>query len=351
MPRKGSSEPAPVAADAQLVVVSPDQQITSILPGGSADDTDPFVDALEHVLSPDTKRVYKNVYISFARFLLKRVSAPIPENNDATMRAALRYFPQITSTVIRGYRQSLLDLDRSSSTVAVHLAAISTLFNLMIGRGVLQTNPADTRWVRRPRIVIKTPRHALEPDQLLQLLDTTEEDTTIWGVRDLAIVTLLLYTGLRRREVAEATCEKLTKVRGIPVLTALTKGDKTREVEIIEPAWGILMEWAEAADIKQGPIFRPLSPGGAVLEHHLSRDTIYRIVRLRAAAAGLPQVTPHTLRHTHITLALRGGAKLEDVQLWVGHADPKTTAGYYHPEEFVGQSPARLIELNWSRKR
>jgi integrase len=134
------------------------------------------------------------------------------------------------------------------------------------------------------------------------------------------------------------------------VLSLKTKGDKTRQVEIIEPAWGLLLAWADAASITEGPIFRPLSPSHSVQERRMSPDTVYRTISLRSKEAKLPRISPHTLRHTHITLALRGGAKLEDVQLWVGHSDPKTTAGYYHAEEFIGNSPARLIDLGWKPK-
>ncbi len=44
---------------------------------------------------------------------------------------------------------------------------------------------------------------------------------------------------------------------------------------------------------------------------------------------GLPNVSPHDLRHTAATLALEGGADLKQVQQLLGHKDPSTTMAFY----------------------
>jgi integrase/recombinase XerD len=51
---------------------------------------------------------------------------------------------------------------------------------------------------------------------------------------------------------------------------------------------------------------------------------------MRAVPAHLPsrEVSPHSLRHTFITLALEAGASLRRVQYAAGHADPRTTERY-----------------------
>lgn len=40
------------------------------------------------------------------------------------------------------------------------------------------------------------------------------------------------------------------------------------------------------------------------------------------------RITPHSLRHSAITLALDAGVGLRDVQDFARHTDPKTTRGY-----------------------
>jgi len=52
------------------------------------------------------------------------------------------------------------------------------------------------------------------------------------------------------------------------------------------------------------------------------------IRRLTRAAAITKQISPHSLRHTAVTLALDAGVPLRDVQDMAGHADPRTTRRY-----------------------
>jgi integrase len=54
---------------------------------------------------------------------------------------------------------------------------------------------------------------------------------------------------------------------------------------------------------------------------------VQQIVEDRGKAIGL-KLTPHGLRASFITLALEGGAKLQQAQYAAGHADPRTTERY-----------------------
>jgi integrase/recombinase XerD len=69
-------------------------------------------------------------------------------------------------------------------------------------------------------------------------------------------------------------------------------------------------------------------------------------VRRLARAAGIPswaQLSPHSLRHTAITLALDAGASLHDVQDYAGHADTRTTRRYDHSRDSLGRSPTDTL--------
>jgi integrase/recombinase XerD len=59
---------------------------------------------------------------------------------------------------------------------------------------------------------------------------------------------------------------------------------------------------------------------------HLTRSGAARIVRRVARGAGVEAaISPHSLRHTFVTLALEAGVPLHVVQDGAGHADPRTT--------------------------
>ena len=76
-----------------------------------------------------------------------------------------------------------------------------------------------------------------------------------------------------------------------------------------------------------------VGPGG----RPLTRQAVWKLVRRRALAAGVPErVSPHTMRHTFATHLLTGGADLRVVQTLLGHADVATTQIYTHV------APARL---------
>ena len=58
-------------------------------------------------------------------------------------------------------------------------------------------------------------------------------------------------------------------------------------------------------------------------------------------------LSPHSLRHTAGTLALRGGSDLREVQDFLGHSDPKTTPIYTHVLNSQENNPAANIDINF----
>jgi integrase len=73
---------------------------------------------------------------------------------------------------------------------------------------------------------------------------------------------------------------------------------------------------------------------------------LWELVRRVAKAAGLEcwaVLSPHSLRHTAITLALDAGATLRDVQDFSRHKDPRTTRRYDHTRQNFDRSPAYTL--------
>lgn len=69
-------------------------------------------------------------------------------------------------------------------------------------------------------------------------------------------------------------------------------------------------------------------------------------MRRLARAAGIEQwaaLSPHSLRHTAITLALDAGVALRDVQDFSGHADPRTTRRYDHARASLDRHAAYTL--------
>jgi integrase/recombinase XerD len=78
----------------------------------------------------------------------------------------------------------------------------------------------------------------------------------------------------------------------------------------------------------------------------LAEKAVWKIVARRVSAAGITEnITPHSTRHTFITLALDAGAPLHKVQVAAGHADPRTTERYWRTKQNLDDNAVDYVRL------
>lgn len=134
---------------------------------------------------------------------------------------------QVARSHVLAWRHHLQAQDLSPSTQRRKLAALSSLLEHLVDEQLIPTNPA--RGVRRPRLEThegKTP--ALSLEQAQALLDAPDANT-LKGVRDRAILAVMLLGGLRRAEVVALRVRDFDCQRaGVSHLRVLGKGGKTR---------------------------------------------------------------------------------------------------------------------------
>ena len=114
------------------------------------------------------------------------------------------------------------------------------------------------------------------------------------------------------------------------------KRDKIRYLPVNPNSQRLIAAYLEAAghaDDKGGPLFRPVRNNVTkTLRKHLHPDSIYRLVKAYAKAAGLESEVEgrwvHLARATAITNALDNDADIAKVQEWAGHANISTTRLY-----------------------
>ena len=75
-------------------------------------------------------------------------------------------------------------------------------------------------------------------------------------------------------------------------------------------------------------------------DNPIDQPYLYRLVKRVARAASVPEVSPHGIRHSVITLLLDRGHPLHVVQDFAGHADPRTTRRYDRARESLDRTPA-----------
>lgn len=178
----------------------------------------------------------------------------------------------------------------------------------------------------------ETTHRALDKKEAAALLGAIDR-TTAKGKRDYALLLLLIRTGLRRAEAAGLTIGDLSTEGGHYIATIRHgKGNKRRVVKLPPVVREAIEVYLKATETRQGgrnaPLFVRFSKGDKPKNTGLDGRDIERIVEGYAAACGLERLTPHGLRASFVTLALEGGARLQQVQYAVGHADPRTTERY-----------------------
>ncbi|MFG1655676.1 tyrosine-type recombinase/integrase [Micromonospora chersina] len=155
-----------------------------------------------------------------------------------------------------------------------------------------------------------------------------DDESEAMLLRDRLLLELLYATGVRISEACGLDVTDVDQARR--VVRVLGKGGRERAVPYGVPAQRALDAWLAHG---RPALVAPRSGGALLLGARggrLNPTTARRIVSGYAAAAGLPPVTPHGLRHSAATHLLEGGADLRAVQELLGHSSLASTQIYTH---------------------
>jgi integrase len=115
------------------------------------------------------------------------------------------------------------------------------------------------------------------------------------------------------------------------------KGGKRHEVPAHHNAEAYMDAYLEAATIseeKRSPLFRSVDRRRRLTEAPMARTDVFRMIKRRAKAAGLPStISCHTFRATGITAYLDNGGTIENAQTIAAHESPRTTKLYDHTSD------------------
>jgi integrase/recombinase XerC len=258
--------------------------------------------------SPLTVRSYRSDMVLF--------TAWFAEENGHAFTAA-----KLTSTDLRQYKRHRAAERSSPNTINRKLATLSAFLQWAVGAHLL---PAD-HGIRLPRPVRET-KHAprwltrLEQHRLLRAVERGRV------VRDVAVMKILLNTGLRVSEVCalEWRDVRISERKG-ELIVRNGKGEKQRRIPLNRDAREALclIGYGEHA----GQLLHvfcgqrgALTPRG--LEILFARY---------AKQANLKGATPHSLRHSFCKNLVDAGVTLEKVAALAGHDSLDTTRRYCDP--------------------
>jgi site-specific recombinase XerD len=248
---------------------------------------------------------------------------------------------------VNAYKDYLLSsTDYAPSTINLRLSAIRKLATEAADNGVMDPHLAEG--VRRVSGVktsgVRT-GNWLTLQQAQQLI-RTPDITTLKGLRDRAILAVMVGGGLRRSEVANLTFDhvKMRQARWV-IVDIVGKGRRVRTVPI--PAWtkAAIDDWTTAADIHEDYIFRSINKGDNISGPDLTAQAVADVVKEYASQCGFDDLAAHDLRRTYAKLARKGGADLQQIQLSLGHASVKTTERYLNEAQNLTSAPCDRISL------
>jgi integrase len=253
-----------------------------------------------------------------------------------------------TKAAVQKYRTELEGRGLAPSSVNLHLSALRKLALEAADNGLLPPElAAGIARVKGAKQSGSRVGNWLTHDQAERLINLPDP-ATLKGKRDRALLALLVGCGLRRNEVAGLTLERLQQREGRWVIVDLVgKGKRTRTVPM--PGWAkvAIDQWAEAAGLKSGRIFRAINKGDRLVGQGMTPQSIFETVVSYGRQIGVP-IAPHDLRRTFAKLAHKGRAAVEQIQLSLGHASLLTTEKYLGIRQDLSDAPCDHLRLNFT---
>src|SRR5271168_2470990 len=217
---------------------------------------------LDSVSSPITKRVYNMALNEFMGWFQQ---APRPGFSKATVHA---------------WRVWLEERGLGSSSIIIRMSAIRKLAAEAADNGLLA--PELAQGISRVKSVKSTGIRVgnwLSQRQAQALL-SAPDISNLRGLRDRAILAVLLGCGLRRSEVAALTFGHVQQRDGRwCIVDLIGKHGRVRTTPM--PAWVkvAIDTWTTATGIVAGPVFRPVNRGGQAQEAALNEKVVWQLLQ------------------------------------------------------------------------
>lgn len=282
---------------------------------------------LDRLTSNHSKRAYRRALIDFIRWF--RISGD----------------PILNKATVQHYATQLHEQGVSASSINQRLSAVRKLAAEAADNGLLPEAIANgVQHVKGIRQSGQRSGNWLVRQQVEQLL-SAPDTTTLKGLRDRALLAVLIGCGLRREEASHLTFEHIQQRDGRWVIVDIV-GKRNRVRSVPMPPWTkVLIDiWARAAGLSAGPILRPMNKGDKVAGPHTTSQAIWRAVEKYTRQVGLT-AAPHDLRRTFAELAHKGGSPIDQIQLSLGHSSVQTTERYLGVEQDLVDAPCDHLGL------
>lgn len=294
----------------------------------------------------DTKEVGTAL---FARFLACLDASPKTiETYTRSLRQLFHYFAlngikQPQREDILAFREKLTASGHKPTTVQNYITAAKLFFRWTAQEGCY---PNIAEHIKGAKLDRAYKKDYLTSRQVKDVLEVIDRDS-LQGLRDYAILTLMITGGLKTIEVRRADVGDLGTVGDFTVLYLQGRGEAEKTEYIIislqveKAIWAYLKARGSAGESQ--PLFTSLSNNSK--GKRLSTRSIRGIVKawLQEAGYDSERLTAHSLRHTAVTLSLLAGKNITEVQQFARHANIATTVIYNHSLDKAKNSCSEAI--------
>ena len=243
----------------------------------------------------------------------------------------------------------------ADSSRARHIASLRVFFDYLKREGATTSdNPA--KLLGSPKLWERMPRF-LTPGQIVELLAAPEEGTDKLWRRDRAILEFFYATGCRCSEVTNLKLPDIHEAEGYCRCTG--KGNKQRTIPLGKQAMIAFRSWM--AEERETVLNRRIEgkrsfaqildsrPRGWDAEdpptdakvpwaflsfkgYKMRREAMWDLIKKYAARIGIPEISPHSLRHSFATHMLARDVDIRLIQEMLGHESIVTTQIYTHTD-------------------
>ncbi len=234
--------------------------------------------------------------------------------------------------IIRRFIANLSKQSLESSTIARKISAIRQFLTFLYTEQIIKINPAIN--IDPPKTKQNLPS-VLNEEQVSKLIEIAYQDTTPFGVRNVAMLELLYASGMRISELVSLKLSHLQISNQYikPYILITGKGEKERIIAINQKSIHALKNYLSLRDqFTKSKNEQWLFPSKQSNQGHITRQYFAKILKKIAIDANInvKDISPHKVRHSFATHLLNNGADLRIIQELLGHKNVSTTQIYTH---------------------
>ncbi len=308
----------------------------------------------KEVNSLETVRVYAAEIKAFLDFIKKCTKNPEVKLADVTATMCFAYREKLIKEGYEvkkpnGEEGEKISRAYAPATITRKLYIISSLYKFGNKVEYLKTNPMSA--VDKPKVRITSQQRYLTPDEveaLLGRLRIEKQRNKDVKFRNYIIAALFLTSGLRAAELASIRWNMFFEdINNNIGLRVIGKGNELREVKVRRDVWSYIQQYRifkganpNIDSNDNSPLF--LNRSGEALSDRYCREMLKRA----AKRAGIKKnISCHWLRHTSASLAVVGGANIEQLLEQYGWSNIKTAQRYIHDTQKLNDTAADRIKV------